>query len=198
MITCSQACFFDPYLLIEPYFDQQIPELATLSLIQNIPLESNFSDLFRLNLTIRNEDHIAIVDTWASKNFVRESFLEKLIVENKDLSIKIFPRSIFVRVGNLETIECNKTIQLSFNIFDKSYEDTFVIFPNLSQEIIIGLPFLRKTNTEILFSHNLLRIRNIDERNNNHLVRIQKAESLNLALSLTDELHLPGYHKTLV
>ena len=132
-------------------------------LVNSIDHTKDTSQIIRISFTtdclvslqISNHKTLALVDTGSSVNCISQTTLTKAglkhIIPRHDARRKF-------RTASDNAMECYGSVQLSFRMNNRKYTDTFFVFPHLSQDVIIGRPFLHRNKATLNFNNNQMTI----------------------------------------
>ena len=121
---------------------------------------------------------IALIDSGSSINCVSRSTLKNAGLRNMRMHEHI--KKSFTTASN-EPMTCDGRVHLTFSINDVRYSDDFYVFQELSQDIIIGRPFLYNHKAILNFDNKTMQITGGASLITATKVRIKPRESMLIA-----------------
>ena len=97
-------------------------------------------------VTINKFSSYALIDTGSSCNCISLTTLKKANMEEQEMSSKDKMQFKSASNSNMHTMG---TVQIKIQIQGQQFQDVFYVFPTLSQDIILGRPFLHKFQAKI-------------------------------------------------
>ena len=116
-------------------------------LSQTLQLDKN-NHMMYIPLTFDKTECQGLLDTGAVQSAMSETELAKILRANPKALIKELPAPNFkIQIANGSVVPIRKQVLLRFEIAGTSYEETFIILPQMST-ILIGMTFF--TNYEVM------------------------------------------------